>query len=673
MILEPEPTELNPYHNGRSKIRDKPSPAMRRFIAWDGEGLNLDGPHAPQHYILFGCSTGDYISGTQHLTTFDLLNFICDIGDQNPNAFHVGFAFGYDGNMILRSLARSTLEILHRTGYVRLKRPDLNCWYGIKFIRGKWFHVTREFSDGRRSSVRIDDMFSFFTTKFTVAYQTYLGRPVPSIVEIGKGDRNREDRTLEDMPDILAYWQVEIQCMRELAEELRRNVYGAGLIITNWHGPGSLASYVMKRKQIKRHMKVNDEKILLAARYAYAGGRFELFRVGRFLGPVYSYDINSAYPFGISQLPSLSDGEWTFESTPDRIARFGVYHVRLRKSAGFNIRPGPVFHRDARHEISFPWYVDGWCWGPEAHIAKRLGAKIVEGYHYTGSQIRPFEWVRDMYQTRLQWKYEKKPSHLALKPALNSLCGKMAQRVGWDEKRKRIPPFHQLEWAGWVTANTRATLYEVLAKIPSDQLIAVETDGLYTTVPPDVLGIEVSDELGGWKITEYAEVLYLQSGLAWFRCDDTCKCDSHMEGKWNDKRRGLDVDSFSLNDCSMYLRELRANETWNPFVGRTKRFTGLGAALNSSAPLKMTHCRWVSTPREISPGKRGKRIHVSSYCDACEKGASAYELPHTLVTHPNSARNPISHPHSIPWENPIGHTAWRELQDYGLEVDIEHV
>jgi len=101
---------------------------------------------------------------------------------------------------------------------------------------------------------------------------------------------------------------VEIQLLRELAEELRRRVYSAGLRITQWHGPGALASYAMAHRGVKQHMGETSPEIREAARYAYAGGRFELYKLGRIVGPVYGIDINSAYPEAIAQLPSMTEG-----------------------------------------------------------------------------------------------------------------------------------------------------------------------------------------------------------------------------------------------------------------------------------------------------------------------------------------------------------------------------
>jgi len=44
--------------------------------------------------------------------------------------------------------------------------------------------------------------------------------------------------------------------------------------------------------------------------------------------------------------------------------------------------PSPLFHRDKSHNISFPWFTDGWYWSPEANEALRCGAEIVEGWEY---------------------------------------------------------------------------------------------------------------------------------------------------------------------------------------------------------------------------------------------------------------------------------------------------
>jgi hypothetical protein len=668
MIPQPQPTAMKaPYHNGGKYARGPSvSPERRPFIAWDGEGINLRGTGKPQSYVLFGSSEGS-IENTSGLSVFECLDHIIETGRRFPNAFHVGFAFTYDANMIVKGLAPMTLLRLHKNGYVRIKQPSTGREYTITFARGKYFRVTRYQANYDRKSnpyakttVQIFDIFAFFASSFIKAYESTVG-PVPDIIREGKA--GRATFSVEEMDDVKRYWSVEIQMLKGLAEELRRRIYGAGIRITQWHGPGALASKVMGTHGIKGHMARLPEEIRMAARYGYAGGRFELFKIGRVSQPIYGVDINSAYPFAIAQLPSLIEGTWDYEKAPERISKFGIYHVVLsaREKVGFAHSPSPLFHRDMDHNISFPWFTEGWYFGPEANLARRLGAEIIEGYHFYGAKSRPFSWIQEMYETRKDWKRRGLSSQLALKLCMNSIYGKLAQRVGWDEKKRRMPPFHQLEWAGWVTSFTRAKLYDVMMRIPFEDLIAVETDGIYTTKDPASLGIEHSEELGGWEVSRYEELLYVQSGLAWLR-------DS--KGDWTDKRRGLDPGSFSLDAATDYLATLGPRDVWQPYVGQTTRFVGLGQALASSRPTSMRHCVWETNPREISPGQGGKRIHIHKMCTACQNGANAYEAPHDLVIRSMSFKNRMSVPHSIPWEPEVGHALWRDTAESDGEYDV---
>ena len=681
MLIEaPSKGSATFYHKGEKKAkRDRTvDQEQRKFIAWDGEGINLRGEGKPQSYVLFGSSEG-HISNKEGLSTFDCLDHIIETGITHPGAVHIGFAFGYDSNMIVASLAPVTLGRLHKNGWVGLKRTD-GTKYTVTFAKGKYLRITKykpEYHAKRNSTakttVQIFDVFSFFMCSFIKAYKDLVG-PIPAIIETGKA--NRSSFSLDEWDDVIAYWTVEIQLLKELGFELRRRVYNAGLRITQWYGPGALASYALTTRGIKAHMADCGEEVRRAARYAYAGGRFELFKVGRVVGPVYGVDINSAYPHAISQLPSLKEGTWRYVANPQTIKRFGVYHVSLKRFGGFVHHPSPLFHRDKQHNISFPWLTDGWYWSPEAHIAQQSGAHVVEGWEFVGTRNRPFAFITEMYDTRRDWKTRGISAQIALKLCMNSMYGKLAQRVGWNEDTKRLPPFHQLEWAGWVTSYVRARLYSVMARIPFSQLVAIETDGIYTTASPSSLGIEHGTELGGWEVSEYDEILYVQSGLAWLHND--------TKG-WENKRRGLDPcrkghvpeqcdcpGTFSLNAYRDYLSTLHANpdasNPWAAYKGETTRFIGMGQALMRKGSPMGDHCVWRTDPREVAPGSTGKRVHVRTACSACEAGASAMDSAHDLVIRSMSIVDPRSYPHDIPWESDVdsGESQWRE---YGESQD----
>ena len=664
--------DFTPYHKGSASRSDRVPLEQRRFIAWDGEGISREGTHRPQSYVLFGCSTGEHIKSARRLNTFEILDFVVGIGERNADAIHVGFAFNYDANMILQSLGESTLKKIHKKGGVTLVKKgddDKGARYYVQFRPSKWFSVTkykegynRKTNPHAKITVRIYDIFGFFTCSFVKAYEDIVG-PVPENVKAGKKARG----SFTDEAYVEQYWRAEIVLLQQLAEELRRRLYGAGLRIGQWHGPGALASYALRQHGMKRFMSQSPEEVREAARYGYAGGRFEIFKLGRIQGPIYSLDINSAYPFGIAQLPNLAAGRWSHvDGMPDRLARFGIYRVRLIPHRSDTFTPtaaGPLFHRDKMGNISYPWLTEGWYWTPEVRNLKHLPGRweILEGWEHEGGYVgeQPFLWVRDMYQQRREWKEKGYGTQLALKLCMNSLYGKMAQRVGWDEVNMTAPQWHQLEWAGWVTSLTRAMLWDVMHQIPYESLIAVETDGLYTTVNPEELGIVDSKGLGGWEVKTYDEILYVQSGMAWLRRGD----------EWTCKRRGLDARTFELADCSSYLQTLAPREIWKPYVGTTTRFIGMGAALISNAPTKVRHCRWETTEREIRPGMNGKRIHMWQQCKACADGKTAWEAAHDMSIR-SLAYDPkqrMSYPHDIPWEGDLSY-AWRDFQEEMGEV-----
>jgi hypothetical protein len=640
------------YRNGHKL----PAPEDRKFICWDGEGMNLDGDGLPQHYVLFGCQLpGKYITG-RDLQTQELLDLVLDVAEENPYAFHVGFAFGYDSNQIVKSLPKSKLEKLRKHGYV---------WFGeyrIAWRPSKMLVVSRPRSGGAKGRIAatIYDCFSFFACSFVKAVRSLLG-DVPDLVEVEQGKSERGAFEWRNLDYVILYWRREIGLLERLMERFRELVYSAGLRITQWHGPGALASYALKKHSIKQHMdRELPKEVTEAARYAYAGGRFEAFHIGRHSGDVWSLDINSAYPYAIAKLPSLANGRWKHvgpfggDVRLHILSYFGVYRIRIRRQRPhlFDSAIGPVFWRSTKYQIYFPQDGEGWYWTPEIqYIFEAQEVEILEGWEFEEDDpdIRPFEWVLDYYEQRRQWKAEGNGAQIGLKLTLNSLYGKMAQRVGYDERNMSPPTYHQLEWAGWVTAYTRGLLYRAMRTFGYDNVVAVETDGFYTTTDPAILGFSSGSGLGEWEIKRYEELVYLQSGFYWARSGN----------EWTSKYRGFDPDSVSVDAAFEYLDTVVPGESrWPVLHGRTSRFVGIGSAMANPRTFRQRHCLWETVPRELRPGRDGKRIHVAKQCKTCASGRSASDALHDLVlglTVPG-----MSTMHPLPWATDEKPDWWQE-------------
>jgi hypothetical protein len=396
-----------------------------------------------------------------------------------------------------------------------------------------------------------------------------------------------------------------------------------------------------------------------ASKRAYFGGHVEQYQAGRIRGPVYVYDINSAYPAGFVEAPSLAEGGiWQRVTRPTSGVRMGVYRVRYRdaKERGPLVwQPQPLPHRDARANTSYPPIVDGWYWTPEAAYACRYyGAEVIDGWEWwpVDKDLRPWAFFADMYETRLRLKRAKNPMERAFKLGLNSMYGKMAQRAGWDQDKNEPPRAHTLPLAGFITSYCRAMILEMLVKMDPAQVIAVETDGVFSTQSPEELGLTLGKELGAWDVKVFDEMIYVQNGLYLYK----------ENGEWNNKTRGMDASSITHTFIMNYLRTLEAREKWEPAeVPQGERFIGLGAAIARAKtnahndginPFKLAalHGRWYTSPRAMAPGIKGKRIHIPEYCPACQKGNSAAADAHRLVVRSMAIGDPVSFPYRLPWE-----------------------
>ncbi len=665
-------SEWTAYHTGRGPsprpggrhvaLEDKP------FIAWDGEGVTKPGHHQ-QDYVMLGTSARSTpLIDADGIGTAAALDYMLQVERENPDAIHVGFAFAYDTEMILKDVPPPVMRRLYKKGAVRWNG------YRIEYRRGKWLQVSRAANIDTHSttptsdsgtapasavtgaltttSIRVWDVFAFFSTSFVDAVRSYCQNvDADTMQRLTSGKAQRGSFSLDSLSEIAAYMATELALLVEMMVELRERLYGAGLRISHWQGPGALASYALKEHRTTEHMtREQSPEMLERFRYAYAAGRFELFRIGWHHGAVHQYDIRSAYPNAIRRLPSLANGFWRqwYPGEPITSEQFAVYRVEFLHTEFITSLPMPFYYRDERHAIHFPNHVDGWYWAPEAAMAQRLpGCVITEGWVYEHDDVYPFAWVADVYEQRAAWKDSGNASQIALKLLLNSLYGKMAQRVGW-ERTGGPPKWHQLEWAGWVTSYTRAMLFGAMMQAHArNALIGVETDAVFSSEP---LPLDVGASLGQWDHSTYDELIYLQSGFyfrkidgSWYVRDE----QGHETEREYAKFRGFDRGSITLEDT------IRALAGWRPWdgesaeiVGTTTRFLTMGTYLRMHNPQTWRRV-WASEMRAVKLGRDGKRIHVPSLCPMCEQRVSPADAMHPLfVSRPPGGR---SRPHAIPW------------------------
>lgn len=679
-----------------------------RIIAWDGEGIKLRGDNRPQHYVLFGCSAEPLTPlkiQTQDgdLIFVQLADYMLAVSDKYPGAKHIGYFFQYDQNMIIKHLPWRLKHILRDKGVVKYRVGSNTYRIQIKFGKQIWISCDR--GDGRLlSRIRIDDMGPFFASSFVKAYERMFADHAtdPDWHIVVNGKLNRATTTYNDMGEIHTYWEIEIAALERLATSFRDLMFKAGFPLTEWYGPGALAKKIRQMNKLGIHEWGGKEAniprgVHLACKMAYFGGHFEQYLAGRIAGPVYGLDIRSAYPFAFTHVPSMREGGWwqEVEFPSDDSAVLGVYHVRYTAAGSLtpsgDIKRGiatahPLPHRNKNGEVLYPPHCEGWYWRPEVQVLMDLYPdehEILSGWEWRPvSEERPWRDVLlPMFAKRQELKALNDPSEMAFKLGPNSLYGKMAQRAGWNKETRTPPPSHTLCIAGYVTSYCRALVARVIHQIPRSALIAVETDGVYTTINPDRLDLPngIGPELGQWDTSDvFHEMLFVQNGLYLGRMAPSA---ARPDGWGKIKTRGISAEHIQPDPISDFLAQCGPDGDWPQLtVAAGERFTGLGAAISRSVnmqgainPMKasMLHCRWTPDRRDIIVGGRGKRIHARYRCDACKAGLSANEGAHTLIINSEvnlsfspevvtrrTAYDPVSYPYPLPWEADYVEPAW---------------
>lgn len=625
----------------------------RPFIGWDSEGYDYFIAHADgtvevgmQRTMLFGCSVpGRYIVGME-LSTREMLQLILDVEADFPDAFHVGFAFEYDINQMLRDLPWRMLAVLKQTGKVRWNG------YRIAHVPHKLFTVSK---DG--TSATIYDVFGFFHSKYTTALRKYDVGDAAINAVIARGKAKRGAFTWADIDEVVTYWKAEISLLPDLMEHIRTAAYGGGFRIGSWHGPGALASFALKYNGVLQYRSKNvPGYVKEAIRLAYAGGRFQAWQCGFRDSAVYTLDKNSAYVQGICELPRLDNGKWQRTNPrnihgPDDIARFGLYHIvysnmdrergRARRHKGYPERPYPLFHRDKNGKLTWPCQVDGWFWSPEARIvAGDPNAQFLESYVYGDDGTHPFKWVSDSYDTRQHLQQIGNPAEKAYKWALASIYGAFARRVGWDRRKRLAPRTHELAWAGYITSHCRAAIYQVAAwAYKHGGLVSVDTDGVTSTVPfpEDIVPEGFGDKLGQWKQEEFSGLLYWQNGIYWLR---------DKNGKeWSEaKSRGVPKGVIPIQAAFDALERASFKPPYNAPRIKVKKNRYVGYRQALAGQFKRWRV-WSQESSELLFGGAGKGTHVPAFCGACKKQTD--KLMHTITHLP--PRDMVSVGHKLPW------------------------
>jgi hypothetical protein len=326
----------------RHKNAIKTPKLERPFIAVDGEGGGTN-EHGQQNYLLM-CARGlddstrrSLFKDNRRLTTAECLEFILALP---RDAELTGFGTGYDVTMILRDLPPEQLRHLLKgqlhideDGQAEYRPPgralySYTYWkaYAIMYVPKQFFQVARLRYDKKEHKQKVVEGTARCINEVLHSFQMPFAKVI-EFWEVGDPEtramiaHNKEKRSEFDVitPEIQRYCEEECRLLAEVMTLFRAACIEAGarsgisLIPRNWRGAGGYNAAMHKSCGTPRKEQVRDSRppeVEALANEAFYGGRFEISRTGLLPGPIFEYDIGSAYPAAMLQLPCPLHSQW---------------------------------------------------------------------------------------------------------------------------------------------------------------------------------------------------------------------------------------------------------------------------------------------------------------------------------------------------------------------------
>lgn len=525
---------------GRSKGRRRSSgPTLPRpfggFIGVDGEGVtDPDGTH---RYVLLTVGSESLHRDGAALGTIEIFRFLYERFEEAPDAAFVGFYLGYDFAQWLRGLpAERARMLLTAEGIARRKRrlphlpPFPVRWNGWEFdMLGMRRLRLRPEPAGKEDVpwLTVCDVGSFFQQSFLKAIDPAKS-VAPIVTEseyslIAAGKDGRSEHSFNS--DMIRYNMIECDVLARLMGQQREGLLADSIKLAKnqWIGPGQAAKAWFRTIGVPRGETVRERTSPLfrdAARQAYFGGWFEIMWHGIVRGTSWSYDINSAYPKIMAELPCLLHGRFVNGSgveiegyRPGGLPHPATTLVKARLGGSHPV-VGAALHRTPKGKVLRPHNTSGWYWLFEIEAAMAAGfidrCDIEQYQSYVPCAIcePPLAPIADLYKGRLAVG-KNSPAGRAKRLVYNSGYGVNAQSVG-------EPAFGNAIYASLITAGCRTMILNAIASHPAGarDLLMVATDSV--TFRTRHTGLDLDGQrLGAWSESEHHNQTYFMPGVYW--------------------------------------------------------------------------------------------------------------------------------------------------------------
>jgi hypothetical protein len=484
----------------------------------------------------------------------DCAEFLTRPKHQNTTGFF--YNLRYDFQAILKWLPPSYWQELQDTGQTSYGKFD------IDYIPKKMFklrrHVHRQKKSTKKYVSRFYDISQFYGKMgLDAAARKYLTLSGKSDLE-GIDVTHLDEFTIYD-ETVITYCIRDAFLCGALARHFIDVCKSMEIAPTNFCSPASIASkYFIQKTSVPTINRLIKYPNLLRLPWAACSGAFiNVYKRG-FFDTVYEYDINSAYPFVMRELPHLDDGqivERAGDPPPD--ASMGWIKVEIDIPHDTYCPPLPILRSSMCNY--FPWGLFTTVITLKEFHAYSAVFRVrpIKGVYFIPEAgfvpERPFKEVVDrLYAKKQEVKGIDDNVYSFCKIALNGFYGKFLERhkvkdpsaknFGRYETGNFFLPFY----GSYILAGTRLKVWECLQAIPENALISANTDAVFTTKP---LNLDTGPDLGKWDLASKGEGLFVGCGIYAIRTPTKTK----------QKTRGFKTNTIREDEKSLfdYFKEQR--------------------------------------------------------------------------------------------------------------------
>ena len=456
------------------------------------------------------------------ITPINIIKFLYK--RKNQNCWNWFFNITYDAEAIIKAIFGDYLTFVPK--YLRKDiKVDL---VKMKFV---YFGYRIWYIPKKQLSVSIKGRSAIFYDVAQFARGNLLSACEEKGIPVSEDDKNFKNKRMLFSPRyynrhkkmLRQYCINDCVYTKKLAENWIKSFNKrCGFLLKRWISTAYVAEKTVAHE--KTNLPLFDSLAYAQQEFIYAcsfGGRFEMCKRG-FIGYTWTYDVNSAYPNSMRNLPDFTNGYWVQDKTIHPLAAAGFFEIECNIPEDVYIAPFPFM---IKNKLIFPTgrFIT------RATLPELKACRNPNWYRILSSEqfipytnFKPLKHMMEsLYTERQKLKSKGDSSEHVLKIILNSTYGKFGAT---NKTNNRIGSMFFPPIFAAILGDTRAKLYDfVISNNLEKYVVGFATDSVILTKELD---LPETKDLGKFSLQKSAsDTFYLQNGI------------NRMNGVW--KRRGI--------------------------------------------------------------------------------------------------------------------------------------